>query len=394
VRGGVAGAGAAVLRPRNRSLASLVQWSYWLGWSPALAISAALIAEYVHGRYLPTTSPWVAWMIALGILALAAFVNHLGLRPSAWLQVALVAALVLPAAVLVAAPIVGGHFNADRVSLDIRGGWRSGAGISAFGGALFLAGWSAYGSEVALTYTPEYRRRSRDAVRAVFGAAAAVLVVCAVVPLLLLGGLGATALGKDPAASVLASGGAGSWVDQAAVPLLLISFALTLNLISASDARVLYQMGRSGEAWAFLGRLNARGAPENALLFDAGANATYLAVGLAVTGGKLSEVPTTLLTAACIGYFVSLILALAAAWIARRGELGAKTGYRAPRGFITLGLGLAAFNAALLLAAGSVWGWRNVGLGLLLLVAVALFGERRPGRRPEAVVEPGLHRGH
>ena len=171
------------------------------------------------------------------------------------------------------------------------------------------------------------------------------------------------------------------------MPLLLVSFALTLNLISASDARVLYQMGRSGDAWAFLGRLNARGAPANALLFDAGANAAYLALGLAVTGGKLSAVPATLLTAACIGYYVSIILALVAAWTARREQRGATPAYRAPRGFIALGLGLSVFNAVLVLAAASVWGWRNVGLGILLLVAVAVFGARRTGRSAPAVAE-------
>src|SRR5690349_11869167 len=48
IAGGIAGAGAAVFRSSSRSLSVLTQWSYWLGWSPALGISAALIVELVH----------------------------------------------------------------------------------------------------------------------------------------------------------------------------------------------------------------------------------------------------------------------------------------------------------------------------------------------------------
>ena len=60
----------------------------------------------------------------------------------------------------------------------------SGHGVIAVAGGLFIAGWSAYGSELALSYGTEYRRGTKDAVKTLITMAAVSVVVYSMVPLL------------------------------------------------------------------------------------------------------------------------------------------------------------------------------------------------------------------
>lgn len=361
--GGVAVLGARVLRARSRRLALLAQWGYWLGWSPALAISAALVGGYVRTVVAPRSSPWLALVFATGVLVASAFVNHLGIRLCARLQVALVAAVVVPVSALAVLPLVRGRFHLARLApFDAPGGALSWHGVEAIAGAFFVAGWSAYGAEIALTYAPEYRRMA-DTVRSLLATGAVAVALYALVPLALVGSFGVREISRDPAA-VVASIAHGS---APIVVLLLAALVLTLNTIGASSSRVLFQMGRNGDAWGSLGRLNRHGAPRNALVFDVLANVGFIAVGLALDGGRVGAVPITLLTAASVGYFVSLVMALAAVHELRRRD-GRKPA--------VAGLAAAAFNALLLAGAGPAWGWRNVGLGAAILGAFTILGPR------------------
>jgi amino acid transporter len=377
VHGGVATASAAVLRRRSPALALLGQWSYWLGWSPALAISAALISEILIATVLPLNSAIWAWLLATGILALSAFVNHTGLRRCARLQLILALACVLPAAALLGVPFLDGSANAGRlVPFAVPGELGSWQTLAALGGGLFLAGWSTYGSEVALSCAPEYRRGASDAIRSLGFTAAVVLLVYTLVPGTLIVALGGDAL-NDPVGYLL-SAEQKSWVYAAAALVLPLSLLLTLNTISASSSRVLSQMARNGDAWKRLGRLNAAGAPRNAMVFDVAVNSGLLAIGLALHQGRLSAVPVALLTAAGLAYFVSLIIALAATVVLLGRQVGAPT-----RWISYLAGGLAVLNALLIPAVVVVWGPRDLGVGALgLAVCFCLVYRRTRRARP------------
>jgi amino acid transporter len=377
--GGVAVLAASALRSRSRFLALLGQWGYWFGWSPAMAVGAALLGGYGRDGLWPHGSPWTAWVLASAVLAASALVNHLGARPCAWLQLLMVIGVIAPVALLVLAPLLGGHFDAARLTpFTVPGGWLSRQGLAALGGAFFLAGWSAYGAEVTLTYGPEYRGGTRDAIRSLLVMGVVVMLVYALVPLALIGALGLEGVTGDPAEVLVRfADSATPWSGAPVFALLAVTLVLGINMIAVSSSRALCQMARNGDAWAFLGRRNRHGAPRNALVFDVAVNSGLVALGLAVNHGDVGAIPVTLLTAASVGYLVSLILALVAAGVVWRSSPPADHAFRAPRGFIRLGITLAAFNGLLLLGAGPTWGWENLGLGAAVLVGVPLLASRR-----------------
>ena len=368
--GGVATLAAAAFKPRRPFLALVGQWSYWVGWSPAMAISAGLIGEYVHDSVAPQSTGWVAWLIATALLVLSAFLNHFGIRACARVQVLLVTAALAAVALLTVLPLLGrGPVSARLVPFAPPDGWASWGAPGAILGGLFLAGWSAYAAEIALTYGPEHRDGVRGAVRSLLVTGMVMVGVCTVLPLALYATVGASAPDPEGTLALLRAGA--DPVGSAVLPAVaLVALLLGLNTIAIGDSRLLCQMARNGDAWAFLGRLNDHGVPANALLFDVVANAGLLALALVITGGSVATIPVTLLTAANVGYLTSLSLALVATWLARRERPEAPRAFRAPRGFVTGGLALAGFNALLILGAGAAWGWRNVALGVVLLAGV------------------------
>jgi amino acid transporter len=119
------------------------------------------------------------------------------------------------------------------------------------------------------------------------------------------------------------------------------------------------------------------------LLFDLVFNATVLAVSFLINENR-ADVPIALLASANVGYFACLILALVATWMMRRTAPFRERPFRAPRGAVGLGLCLALFNTVLLAGAGAAWGWRNIALGVAVLMAnVVLLTPRDAGREDE-----------
>jgi amino acid transporter len=239
-------------------------------------------------------------------------------------------------------------------------------------GALFLAGWSAYGAEIALTYGPEHRAGPRAAVRSLLATGGVMVLVYSLVPVLLVSAVGIDRVADDPANALGLVTGGGSIATTALLAIGIVALLLGLDTVAAADSRVLFQMARNGDAWAFLGRLNRRGAPANALAFDGIWNAALLAAAVVLTDGNAAAVPVVLLTAASVGYFTSLVLALWTAWTSRRDDPDAALAFRAPRGLMALAPVVAVFDALLIVGAGAAWGWRNVGLGIALLAVLML----------------------
>lgn len=389
--GGIGILAARTLRDRHPALAVVAQWSYWFGWSPALAINGAAIGVYLHRVLLPSAPDWTAIVFALVILVGSLTVNHYGIRPGALLQALLAAAIVVAVVVLATAALAGGAFRFDRLApFAPAGGWGSGHGIAAFGGALFVAGWSAYGAELALTYGTEYRQGVRDAVRALVLVAIVGVAAYSLMPLLLIGVLGVVGAQQDPATALapLAQASLGAGADVVVI-FLIVALLLGLNMVMIGSSRGLYQMARDGSAWPLLGKVNRHGVPANALRFDLCVNVVLLLAVLALEHGSIDSVPITLLAAANVGYFIAIDLALLAAWLNHK-TAARPAPLRLRRGLMRGIALLAPVNLALLGLAGFAWGWRDVGIGAAgLAVAVAIFARRRPHVKAHPLPFPG-----
>ncbi|HEV8624522.1 MAG TPA: APC family permease [Acidimicrobiia bacterium] len=383
--GGIAVVTAHALRPHSRFLGVIVQWSYWLGWTLGLAITGILAGDYLRQRLLPGSSAWAAWLMAVAVLSLSVLVNHRGIKLGARLQAVLLACTAVVAVFLLVVPLLTGDVKlAHLTPFRPPGGWAFPHALVALAGAFFIAGWSAFGAEIALTYSAEYRRGFRDAVRALLMVAAVMVAVYSLVPLLALAAVEPDSVARGPVLLFESLPGAGSWAGSVLVPVALVgAFFLTLNTIAIGSSRTLWQMARNGEAWPVLGRLNRHGAPGNALLFDLVFNATVLAVSFLINENR-AEVPVALLASANVGYFACLILALVATWMMRRTAPDLERPFRAPRGAVGLGFVIAVFNTLLLAGAGAAWGWRNIALGVAaLMVVVVLLTPRGAGRQGE-----------
>lgn len=381
--GGIGPLGAAALGPRRQKLGFLSQWTYWFGWSPALAINGILVGTYLRNALMSGAPEWTAVPLAALVLAVTAAINHFGVRPGAVLQAGLMVCAFGAIGLLLAGTLLSHGFDPGNLApFQPPGGWLSHQGLLAVGGALFLAGWSAYGSELALCYSTEYRGRSRDAVSALLIVGLASVIAYSAIPLTLIGVLGLARIEEDPAVSLApllqAAESAAIWI----VVLLALTLVLALNMVTISSSRLLYQMARNGAGWSMLGRLNRYGVPSAALKFDLVVNVLLLLVCLAVTGGRSANIPIALLAASNVGYFTSIILALAAAWLNHRRLHEAHHHLHIRDGLVHLGLGLAGLNAILLVCGGVVWGWDRVGVGVVvLLVTMGFMGVLTVRRR-------------
>jgi amino acid transporter len=385
VSGGIAALSAAVLGRRSRPLALLSQWSYWFGWSPTLAISSALAAGYVQTALMPQSPAWVGWLLAGVVLCLSATINLHGIRLAGRMQLVLGVCALVPVVVLAVLPWATGLVHWQNFQpFAPPGGWRSAGGLTALAGGLFIAGWSAYGCELALTYSGEYRGGARDAIRCLLTTGAVSVVAYTAIPIALIGVLGTAGAQADPSVALIpfaqrVTGNASAVVFA----LLLVALLLGVNMVMIGSSRLLRRMGESGYAWEGLARLNRHGAPRNATLFDVGANAALLAGILVLTRGQITSAPIYLLAAANVGYFVSIVLAQVAALLQRRASPpDRQVRFRAPFGLIAIGVVLTALNVVLLATAGFAWGWANILLGLGCLAgAVVILGRTFRSRR-------------
>jgi amino acid transporter len=260
--GGIGVATAHALRPHSPFVAALAQWSYWLGWSLGLGINAFLVGSYLQLLFVPGGSPWVAWLIAVGILGVSVFVNHYGIRPGAWFQSALLVCTVATAGVLLGLPLVTGHVEFGHlVPFEPPGGWASFHAPVALAGAFFIAGWSAYGAEIALSYRSEYARDRRDLVRCLMVVAAVTVAVYTVLPFVATIAAAPGGVRGGPVLLLESLSHHQRFVGSLVPAALVGALFLTLNTVAVGSSRALMQMARNGEAWSFLGRLNRRGVP-------------------------------------------------------------------------------------------------------------------------------------
>lgn len=368
VTGGI-GVLASYTHERDRPwLATATRWSYWLGWSPGLAVYSVVLTNYVLVMVHPKASPTTAWLLSMAFILLTTLVNCRGISAGAAVQMALSVAVLLLLLFFTGGAMTAPFSMARLLPLAPPAGWISWRGTAGVIGALFLAGWTCYGAELAVSLAAEYRRGTRDTVRCLLAVALLTFAVYAVVPALITGAVGSRGVEDDPARALLALvptafARIGSLLALGAVIFTLI---LSTNMIVMTSSRVLGQVGRDEASFSFLGRTR-NGVPANALLFDGAANCLLLTLCFISSGGKNADVPVAILCAANVAYFVTIILALfGIAALDPRSSNGRRP-LCCSRPVLAA---LIVINALLLALAGFAWGWRNIGIGWVVFLAI------------------------
>ena len=409
----------------GKLVAPVSVWCNWFAWSPVQATGSALAAGYIlNGMFVPDSlvNTWQVSLLDLGwiktglmlrinatfvlgavILLVVKGIQDGGILRSANTTKILGISAMIPLLLIGVVPLLTGdmvksnffplvplaHDAAGRV---VDGTWNM-AGITVFAAGMFLAAWSTYGFETAVCYTGEFKNPKTDTFKAIFYSGLLCVVVYTLVPFAFQGYLG---LGRliHPAATDVAGhvtpavyGGmlapdiysgmgvatvmakmvhAGQIVGVIVVVMLILALVLSLMTSMAGSSRTLYQASLDGWLPKYLAKVNAHGAPTNAML-------TNLAFNL---GLLLLSDSVFVIGAANVGYLIFNFLNLNAGWIHRCDRPRQERPWRAPTWILGAGAFLSFVNLAFMGFGADSYGSGTLTTGLVfaaLIIPVFIY---------------------
>ena len=440
--GGTSIYGAIAWVRYGKVIAPISVWCNWFAWSPVQATGSALAAGYIlNGLYAPDSmiNTWQWTLLDLGslktglslrvnatfvlgavILLAVKFIQDGGILRSANTTKILGISAMIPLLLIGIVPILTGdlvsanffplvplaHDAAGRVA---DGTWNM-AGITVLAAGMFLAAWSTYGFETAVCYTGEFKNPKTDTFKAIFYSGLLCVVVYTLVPFAFQGflGLGAQvhpaltdAAGRVTAAAeysgmlapdIYSGMGvaavmarmvhAGQIVGAIVVVMLILALVLSLMTSMAGSSRTLYQASVDGWLPKYLAKVNAHGAPTNAMLTNLGFNLLLL---------LLSDI-VFVIGAANIGYLLYNFLTLNAGWIHRLDRPRQERPWRAPTWILAAGTILSFMNLAFMGFGADVYGAGTLKTGLIfaaLIIPVFIYRHyvQDKGAFPREMVE-------
>ena len=424
--GGTSIYGAIAWVRYRKLVAPISVWCNWFAWSPVLATGSTLAAGYIlRGLFAPeaAVNTWQLTLLDLGfiksglslrinavfilgavILLAVKFIQDGGILRSANTTKILGISAMIPLLLIGIVPILTGDIVKanllplaplahDAAGLVTTGTWNM-AGITLFAAGMFLAAWSTYGFETAVCYTGEFKDPKTDTFKAIFYSGLLCLVVYTLVPFAFQGYLG---LGSLVHPAVLDAAGhavtpavyggmlapdiydgtgvavvmarmvhAGEFVGVIVVIMLILALALSLMTSMAGSSRTLYQASLDGWLPRYLAKVNAHGAPTNAMLTNLAFNFLLLLLSDTVF----------VIGAANIGYLIFNFLNLNAGWIHRRDRPRQERPWRAPTWILAAGAILSFVNLAFMGFGADVYGSGTLLIGLAfaaLIIPVFIY---------------------
>lgn len=357
--GGASIYGAVAWQRYGKIFAPINIWCYWLTWSSALAVTAALAGNYIITAFLADT-PLAKFSITLldlsavlpgislkidgiilcsaAILLLAFYLQHRGILQTARIQYALTLLSLIPLLLLAVVPLVTGKVNlANFVPFVPQGttSWLSGAAFTVLMGGLFMGGYIAYGAEVAVCYVSEYKDPVKDTVKGITVLGAVTTACFIIFPFTFLGVLGMNNITDpafvkgDPQAAVvkLAEIAFGNGSGTLLTLMLIIALLLAIVTPMSGSSRTLYQASIDGFLPKFLSQLNQHGTPARAMWTDLIFNLFLLCLGN----------PVFIIAACNVAYMICIFMNLNAVWMLRKQLPDHPRAFRAPNWLVYVG---------------------------------------------------------
>jgi amino acid transporter len=410
----------------GKLIAPISVWCNWFAWSPVQATGSALAAGYIlNGLFAPEAliNTWHFTLLDLGaikaglslrinstfllgaviLLAVKAIQDGGILRSANTTKIigisAMIPLILIGVVPLVTGDIVKGNFFPlvplahDAAGRVADGTWNM-AGITVFAAGMFLAAWSTYGFETAVCYTGEFKNPKTDTFKAIFYSGLLCVVVYTLVPFAFQGFLGLGSLVQpavvDAAGNITTPavyGGmlapeiysgmgvssvmarmvhAGRVGGVVVVVMLILALVLSLMTSMAGSSRTLYQASVDGWLPKYLAKVNAHGAPTNAMTTNLVFNLVLLLLSDSVF----------IIGAANIGYLIFNFLNLNAGWIHRCDRPRQERPWRAPTWILAAGTVLSFVNLAFMGFGADVYGAGTLTTGLAfaaLIVPVFVY---------------------
>lgn len=345
-----------------RWIGSLSGFGYWFGWSIALAINGVLVGDYLQATILPHISPKLIGTLLL--VALYLF-NVYGLKPGVWAGYLLGILTVLPMVLMIVGGFASGQFDLGRLAQHMLPGhisWFSGSGLSLLATWMFIAGWSAYGTEAAATLAPEYMDTVKDTPRALRMSALVSMGLYVLMPLVAVGVLGLKQIQQNPYTAFIPMLNkiVGPIAGAIVLVTVLASLVLSANLATIDGSRTLYQASKDKNTLRMFGRLNHRGIPSVGMTLDLLVNVGFI---------WFLNNPIAILVASNVGYFVAWILMLGSFLMLRRNHATAHRPIHLKPKWIVIAIVLLALNTTFLIVGAPSYGSGPllIGVGVLAL---------------------------
>jgi amino acid transporter len=378
---------------RAPSLGPLATYAYWFAWATAPAIWGLAIAQLLTAQFWPTAT----FALHLGPLRLdASQCIALAVALVSWafsmVQLRFTMILITGAGVLLMIPVLifGTCMLTAHGWSTTTFTWQVGSGLPGVRTVLawlFVMAWSSYAVEAAASFIPEFRDTVVDTRKALRVSALILLAVFLLTPLGIAGLVGERRIADDPngflqiGITLLFHGGA------TVMTLVLIAGVLVLSVMGTADAgRALYQSSRDGLTIRQFGVLNNAGVPARAITVQFAIN-----VALVLFVGN----PLAVIVAGNVGYILAHLLAVSGFVALRIDRPAAERPIRLARPWVKVAIGLAVFDAAILLVGltsaqiTGYGGYKEIGIAIAVLgLSQVLYRIRRAQNRAAARFSP------
>lgn len=365
-----------------RPIGALAAAGYWVGWSFGLAANALVIGELVQAQWFSNTGTvdlgflelGLGHVIAVAALATVWLLNVFGIKPAlrvSYVINTLVVAVMIAVAV---ASIAQRQLDLSNLTWSL-----DSTDAPAFVVAcvwLFLMGWTVYGTEIAATFTPEYKNPRSDVPKALTAAGLTSLAIFILMPLVAAGTVGEAEIVSNPLGfNVILFEQLFGWAGSLAIVVLCLAMLNLMSVATADSGRALFGMAQSGLTIRQFGVLNRSHVPARAMTAGLVIN-----VGLVLFIGNLLGV----IFASNLGYMIAVVSALSGYIILRRANIKPDRSFRLPRIFNVVAAILCLANLTFLAIAAThpsltgYGGWKEeiIGLGVLAL-ALAMYWYRQ-----------------
>jgi amino acid transporter len=398
--------GASAWMRYGKIFGPLSVWSYWLAWSPVLAIGSGIAAGYILIGFFPADSAVNTWQLTLAnldfinkgltlrinavfflgaaLLLLTFLIQHRGILRTAWVQTGIGIVVTVPLLIVALWPIVSGHVltmnlgplvplgDANGPNYPFNGAWDK-SGWTLFLGGMFIAAWSTYGFETAVNYTSELTNPATDTFKAIFFSGILCLVIFILVPFTFQGALGVKAMldpgiydGSGVAKAMASMFGSAGVIYFLMVILLILALVLSIITAMAGSSRTLYQGSVDGWLPKYLSYVNEHGAPTRAMWTDLCFNLILL---------MMSNYLFVLAVSNCL-YIIFNFINLNSGWLHRIDSGDVRRPWRAPNWLLGAGAILSFVNMFFMGAGANIYGSNTLELGLigaLLIIPIFIY---------------------
>lgn len=403
--GGIALYASEIWSEHCAPLGGVFGWGYWAGWSLTLAVVSLVIGDLVQAQWFPHVTGTITILgnhvglptyIAAGVVVGVYLINIAGLKPVVNTNVVIGAALVILAGVCVLGPVILGQLH---FPLSFNAGHGTWTVIVTLVTWAFVASWTAYGTEIAATFAPEYRDPHRDVARALRTAALLMIVVVALSTTIFPAAVGEKTIAGNPVGffATLVSQVLGSGFGGAAIAIVCAAQLIALGSATSDSGRALYGMAADRLTFRGLHKLNRHGQPARGMTVDLVFNLLVLFLVSNVAG---------IIFASNLGYCICVVFVMGGFLLMRRTRPDAPRPIRLGRIWIPVAALLLAWNVFMIVIGFTHPGLVGYGGGTeqlisLSVIAVGLISyfyarvveDRQRGRRlwrvrPAAADEP------